>query len=642
MTTTGQMLGTPSYMSPEQITAGRTALDHRTDIYSLGATLYELLTLSPPFVGEGRDQLLSQILHKEPRSCRRIDKTVPVDLETICLKAMDKDPDRRYQTAKAMADDLRCYVNRFAISARRVGPIGQAVKWTRRHPGFASGIAFSSIAVCVAGILFSMYLDARKKTLEWLLDDAFVAATSGDLEVANLAIKKAEAAGASAAQILILHGQVAFFQGDFEGALSKLKEAVKDEPKSATARGLLALCFINIGNRTRYFDELEELDLLKEKSDQDSLFKGYAYFWRDPKKGLEILSLALKKKPSPLGLAIRADVRTSTAEDQSDLAKAIEEAKLGVQDILYAKSQLPDNPFVLSISVMMHLITVNLYREAIHVETEQDALKALEVARNDALKEAGKDALALERWDTLPYPAYALWFYYRELKNPEKQFEKAEKAEKNSSAPGPILRYALALCQRGQDKDFENALGVLESRKLKEGDGDRLLTYVRAELKTEDNTIDIGEDIKSIEKMHKRNLLQTSKDFDFRQTESYCRTLLLLGQTEKAKSYYTAALIKVDRKVNEEWWSTLNFGSKGGVSEEKTLKISGGRWFQFRSINQLAHFQLSVGKRKDAHESFEKADRLMIYPTFDAELVRLYLRRMEQDPNWPSGIQVKE
>ena len=115
MTLTGEFVGTPAYMSPEQITAGRAPLDHRTDIYSLGATLYELLTLQPPFTGERRDQVIAQILHKEPTPPRKVNPKVPVDLETICLKALEKDPDRRYQTAGAMAEDLRRYVNRFAI-----------------------------------------------------------------------------------------------------------------------------------------------------------------------------------------------------------------------------------------------------------------------------------------------------------------------------------------------------------------------------------------------------------------------------------------------------------------------------------------------------------------------------------------------
>src|SRR5262249_19501057 len=119
MTITGEFMGSPSYMSPEQITAGRIPLDHRTDIYSLGVVLYELLALQPPFIGNSRDQILAQIVQKEPKPPRSLNKKVPLDLETICLKALEKDPDRRYQTAGAMAEDLRRFVNRFEISARR-------------------------------------------------------------------------------------------------------------------------------------------------------------------------------------------------------------------------------------------------------------------------------------------------------------------------------------------------------------------------------------------------------------------------------------------------------------------------------------------------------------------------------------------
>src|SRR5262249_10236810 len=141
MTLTGEFVGTPAYVSPEQITAGRTPLDHRTDVYSLGATLYELLTLQPPFQAERRDQVLALIIHKDPSPPRKLNKKVPIDLETICLKAMDKDPDRRYQTAGEMAEDLRRYVNRFAIAARRVGLTIRALKWVRRHPGGATALA---------------------------------------------------------------------------------------------------------------------------------------------------------------------------------------------------------------------------------------------------------------------------------------------------------------------------------------------------------------------------------------------------------------------------------------------------------------------------------------------------------------------
>ena len=100
MTITGEFVGTPAYMSPEQITAGRVPVDHRTDVYSLGATLYELLT-RPPFRARRATRCSPRSSRRSP--CRRSGSTakVPVDLETICLKALEKDPDRRYPTAGA-------------------------------------------------------------------------------------------------------------------------------------------------------------------------------------------------------------------------------------------------------------------------------------------------------------------------------------------------------------------------------------------------------------------------------------------------------------------------------------------------------------------------------------------------------------
>ncbi len=91
-------------MSPEQISAGRAPLDHRTDIYSLGATLYELLTLQPPFTGQARDEVIGQILHKEPKPPRSVNRRLPKDMETICLKAMVRDPKNVAQTASFRND----------------------------------------------------------------------------------------------------------------------------------------------------------------------------------------------------------------------------------------------------------------------------------------------------------------------------------------------------------------------------------------------------------------------------------------------------------------------------------------------------------------------------------------------------------
>ncbi|MBI3864298.1 MAG: protein kinase, partial [Planctomycetia bacterium] len=133
-TQSGDILGTMRYMSPEQASGQRLLLDHRTDIYSLGVTLYELATLEPIFAGSSRHRLIHQITHDEPRTPRAVDKTVPVELETIILKAISKSPTDRYATAREFADDLQRFLDEEPILARRPSLLDHVRKWRRRHP----------------------------------------------------------------------------------------------------------------------------------------------------------------------------------------------------------------------------------------------------------------------------------------------------------------------------------------------------------------------------------------------------------------------------------------------------------------------------------------------------------------------------
>src|SRR5262249_7427909 len=112
--------------------------DHRTDVYSLGATLYELLTLQPAFTGSDRQELLRQIAFEEPRSPRRLNRAIPAELETIVLKALEKNPAERYATAQELADDLRRFLEARPIRARRPTLLQWLSKWSRRHRGVVS------------------------------------------------------------------------------------------------------------------------------------------------------------------------------------------------------------------------------------------------------------------------------------------------------------------------------------------------------------------------------------------------------------------------------------------------------------------------------------------------------------------------
>jgi tetratricopeptide (TPR) repeat protein len=164
VTRSGDLVGTLRYMSPEQAQAKRGTVDHRADVYSLGATLYELLTLRPIFEGDDPQELLCQTAFSEPRAPRAVNREVPRELETIVLKALEKDPTRRYQTAQELAEDLRRYLHDRPILARRPGWRERAGRWARRHPAaVAAGLLVAFVLFAAAAFSAGVY---RLKTAE--------------------------------------------------------------------------------------------------------------------------------------------------------------------------------------------------------------------------------------------------------------------------------------------------------------------------------------------------------------------------------------------------------------------------------------------------------------------------------------------
>jgi serine/threonine protein kinase/tetratricopeptide (TPR) repeat protein len=165
VTRTGDVVGTLRYMSPEQALSRHGLIDHRSDVYSLGATLYEALTLRPPYPGRDREQLLRQLAQGDPPPPRRHNAALPGELETIVLKAMRPEPEKRYATAQELADDLRRFLEHRPIKARPPGPGERAAKWARRHrPLVAAAAAVVLLGAAASAVSTVLVWQAKRQT----------------------------------------------------------------------------------------------------------------------------------------------------------------------------------------------------------------------------------------------------------------------------------------------------------------------------------------------------------------------------------------------------------------------------------------------------------------------------------------------
>jgi serine/threonine protein kinase len=164
LTLSGDIVGTVRYMSPEQALARRGLVDHRTDIYSLGVTLYEALTLEPAYAGTDREAILKRIALNDPRRPRRVQPLLPSALETIVMKAMADRPESRYATAQEMADDLRRFLENRPILAARPSLVERTTKWAARHKPVLTTAA-AALGLVMGALIVGTFLLWREKDL---------------------------------------------------------------------------------------------------------------------------------------------------------------------------------------------------------------------------------------------------------------------------------------------------------------------------------------------------------------------------------------------------------------------------------------------------------------------------------------------
>jgi WD40 repeat protein/tRNA A-37 threonylcarbamoyl transferase component Bud32 len=189
LTQTGQVLGAPSFVPPEQAAGRKEDVGPHSDVYALGAILYHLLTGRPPFAAETLAATLAQVLNKEPVAPRSLNATIPRDLETICLKCLEKDPHRRYPTATELAEELGRFQRGEPIQARPAGQVERVWRWCRRNPALAGSLA-TAVLLLFAGVVASTLETRRARTAE---RDQTVLRQRAEVALTQLELQHAEA-----------------------------------------------------------------------------------------------------------------------------------------------------------------------------------------------------------------------------------------------------------------------------------------------------------------------------------------------------------------------------------------------------------------------------------------------------------------
>jgi len=259
ITASGDIVGTARYMSPEQASGSRGGIDLRTDVYSLGATLYELLTLTPAVDGESREEVLVRITTDRVVPLRQRDSRIPRDLETIVGKCLEKERERRYADAGEVAAELRRFLAGESIRARRPSPLVVALRHARRH---RARIGAAAALLALVAVVLVVYLSGRHAEAERKLDEAFDEIYfEQDFARAEDLLDEAESLGNESVHLWLYRGLMYLEDLLTQKALPSLAEALERAPEDVEARLAMAMAVMYGGD---YAHGLARLDAVSD------------------------------------------------------------------------------------------------------------------------------------------------------------------------------------------------------------------------------------------------------------------------------------------------------------------------------------------------------------------------------------------
>ena len=615
MTVTGEMLGTPRYMSPEQVSADGSQIDGRSDIYSLGATLYELLTLQPPHIGETHDQILAALLSKEPKRPRRIDPSIPLDLETICLKALEKEPLQRYHSATDLAADLRRYVDRYAISAKRAGPLERLVKWARRQPVVASLSACLLIAAVSMGVLgwiayrneLRMHVERRQNAI----DRALTEVMTGNHNKAMEAVRQAELLGAEPGWVRLLEGQVALARGDLSEALQYFERAIGLMPNSVAAHALLGRSYVYLNSYEAGVRMQAKIAELTPDTLEDRLFLGYYQSVYAPQDAIKTIDAVIAERNSSVARMIRASALSNLAQLHGDshvAERACDDAEAAHAMLL------KDNQLALALCIEAHNSAANAYM-----------MVGDESRRQQHLRQSGEYVDLVDHSQAIDQVLCHTAYYWDRKGDREQAIEAWQRAAQ-SGWMRSIKVYVCELYRRGE---FRQALDVIESAadQARNTNLDPLRALMLAEL---------------------------------RQPEAALTELRRLCDQSDMKieiKVYTAAIACVlgcntlaQQLIHNAEMPRLSYLPKdvihyhaGRKTAAEVLAVAEDKLAEAEARFHIAHRQLGTLAPNDRNEVIENLlaiERLNTYYHYEYRWSRAFRERLAADQAWPHSIQI--
>ena len=303
ITVTGDVLGTARYMSPEQAGGGIGGLDERTDVYSLGATLYELITLQPAFDGETREEVLGQITLSSPKPIRQLCPAVPRDLQTIVGKCMEREPQRRYPRADEVAEDCRRFLARDPIRARRTPALVKAARWAGRH---RFQVATSAVACGLVVLALFLVYHGRRVRGETLVEEAVDAVLlSRDANQATELLDHAERLGVDSARLHFARSLIPMLLGQRHRAVPALRRAYARAPDDVEVNLALACACTASGDMADVERYLRAVNPDEITTALGWLLRGHTLRALEDRSDLEAYNRALALRPN-LTLAIEA------------------------------------------------------------------------------------------------------------------------------------------------------------------------------------------------------------------------------------------------------------------------------------------------------------------------------------------------